>query len=156
MNSELYDKKIPIPQEVVEYLNKCFDSAKGASETTEGYKRNQELREKKEISYQQLKRIKNWFDSFNGMDSDLSFILNGGYYVKEWVNQCLNSMRDNVHSLKKNRSIALPNQFIQPHEKNNLKNMNRPAKSHHSHTNDFNVRVTESLKRINELINKII
>ena len=156
MNSELYNKRIPIPQEVVEYLNKCFDSAKGASETTEGYKRNQELREKKEISYQQLKRIKNWFDSFKGMDSDLSFILNGGYYVKEWVNQCLNSMRDDVHSLKKNRSIALPNQFIQPHEKNNLKNMNRPAKSHHSHTNDFNVRVTESLKRINELINKII
>ena len=105
MNSELYDKRIPIPQEVVEYLNKCFDSAKGASETTEGYKRNQELREKKEISYQQLKRIKNWFDSFKGMDSDLSFILNGGYYVKEWVNQCLNSMRDDVHSLKKNRSI---------------------------------------------------
>ena len=156
MNKDLYGKNIPIPKEVVEYLNKCFESAKGASETTEGYKRNQELRESGEISYQQLKRIKNWFDSFKGMDSDLPFILNGGYYVKEWVNQCLDSMRDDVHSLKKNRSIALSNQFIQPHEKNNLKNMNRLAKSHHSNTNDFNVAITESLKRINELINKII
>ena len=156
MNSEIYDKEIEFPENYRKHMKDCFQKVKTPDKHGEGYKRNQELREKKEISYQQLKRIKNWFDSFKGMDSDLSFILNGGYYVKEWVNQCLNSMRDDVHSLKKNRSIALPNQFIQPHEKNNLKNMNRPAKSHHSHTNDFNVRVTESLKRINELINKII
>jgi len=156
MNKDLYGKKIPIPEVVVTYLQQCFDSAKGADENTEGYKRNKDLRDNREISYQQLKRIKNWFDSFNGLENDLPFILNGGHYVKGWVNQCLDSMRDDIESLKKNRSIALPNQFISPHKKNNLNTMNRPSKSHHSNTNDFNIAVTENLKRINDLIKKII
>ena len=35
---------------------------KGADENVEGFKRNQELQDKKFIEYKQLKRIKNFFD----------------------------------------------------------------------------------------------
>lgn len=156
MNKDLYGHTVPLPEEVVGYLDKCFEAAKGANETTEGYKRNKELREKKEITYQQLKRIKNWFDSFNGKDNDLPFILNGGYYVKEWIDKTLGSMRDDISLSKEIKSVVLPNQYIAPHEKNNVQNMNRPSKSHKSSTERHATAISEDVKKINYLINKII
>jgi hypothetical protein len=156
MNKDLYGHKVSIPEEVIEYLSQCFESAKGANETTEGYNRNQDLRNNKEITYQQLKRIKHWFDNFKGEPNDLSYILNGGDYVKNWVNGTLDSLRDSVYSLKKNRSEVLPNQFLKTHEKNGLTNLNRPSKGHVKSSEYYNLQVTESLKRINELIKKII
>ena len=156
MNKDLYGNKVPLPEDVVSYLQQCFDSASGADETTEGYKRNKELRDSKEVTYQQLKRMKNWFDSFNGNENDLPYILNGGHYVKGWVNNTLGSMRNNVSMGKEVKSEVLPNQYIKPHEKNSLSNMNRPSKSHSSSTDEFNIEITENLKRINDLIKKIL
>ncbi len=54
------------------------------------------------------------------------------------------------------KSEVLPNQFIKPHEKDGIKNMNRPSKSHSTNVEDYDLAVTESLKRINNLIKKII
>lgn len=156
MNKDLYGHKVPLPEEVVGYLDKCFNSAKGANETTEGYKRNKELREKREITYQQLKRMKNWFDSFNGRDNDLPFILNGGHYVKNWVDNTLNTMRNGVDLSKEIKSTVLPNQYIQPHEKNNIKDMNRPSKAHKSSTERHATAISEDVKKINDLIKKIL
>lgn len=156
MNKDLYGNKIPLPEDVVNYLDQCFKSASNADETTEGYKRNKELRDSKEVTYQQLKRMKNWFDTFNGNENDLSFILNGGHYVKNWVDKTLGSMRNDVKMGKKIKSEVLPNQFIKNHEKNDLSTMNRPSKSHKSATDKYNIEITESLKRINEIIKKII
>lgn len=156
MNKDLYGNKVPLPEDVVSYLQQCFDSASGADETTEGYKRNKELRDSKEVTYQQLKRMKNWFDSFSGNENDLPYILNGGHYVKGWVNNTLGSMRNNVSMGKEVKSEVLPNQYIKPHEKNSLSNMNRPSKSHSSSTDEFNIEITENLKRINDLIKKIL
>lgn len=156
MNKELYGHRVPLPEDVVEYLGQCYEAAQGADETTEGYKRNKELREKREVTYQQLKRMKNWFDTFNGHENELPFILNGGHYVKGWVDKTLGSMRDDVHMSKEVKSEVLPNQFIKPHEKGDLRNQNRPSKSHSSSIEQYDLQVTESLKRINELIKKII
>ena len=156
MNSDLYGKVFPIPQDVVDYLHQCHSAAGDVDETTEGYKRNKDLREKKQVTYQQLKRMKNWFDEFNGHEDEVSHILNGGHYVKEWVGNTLNSMRENSRLPKEVKSTVLPNQFIQPHEKNNVNNMNRPTKSHKSATERYDTAITENLKRINDLINKII
>lgn len=155
MNKDLYGNTISLPQQVCDYLDDCFNSAKGATESTEGYNRNKELRDKREISYQQLKRIKNWFDNFDGQPNDLPFILNGGDYMKNWVNETLRTMRDDVYTTKKNKSEVLPNQFIKPHEKDGIKNLNRPSQSHNSTLNKYDTAVTESLKRINDLITKI-
>jgi hypothetical protein len=100
--------------------------------------------------------MKNFFDNYNGHENELPFILNGGHYVKNWVNKTLNSMRENVRLPKEVKSTVLPNQFIQKHEKNNLSNMNRPSKSHYSNVDNYNIQVTENLKRINDLIKKLI
>ena len=82
MNKDLYGKKFELPEEVVNYLQQCYESATGANETTEGYRRNIDLRNDKSVSYQQLKRMKNWFDSYQGEENELPYILNGGHYVK--------------------------------------------------------------------------
>jgi len=156
MNKDLYGNNVNLPEDVLKYLGDCFNSALGADDSTEGFRRNKELRDTGTVSYQQLKRMKNWFDGFNGQQNDLPFILNGGDYVKNWVNNTLTSMRDNVHRSKEIKSVALDNQFIAPHEKNNVINQNRPSKNHHSNLDNYNLEITESLKRINEIIKKII
>ncbi len=156
MNKDLYGKRIELPEDVVVYLQQCHDNAIGADENTEGYRRNKELRDTGFVTYQQLKRMKNFFDNFNGHQNDLPFILNGGDYIKGWVNQTLGSMRDGIETSKKVKSEVLPNQYIQTHEKGDLRNMHRPSKSHSSTIEKYNLQVTEDLKRINELIKKII
>lgn len=156
MNKDLYGHKVSIPEDVVTYLQQCHDAATGADDNTEGYRRNKELRDKGEITYQQLKRMKNWFDSFNGHENDLPFILNGGHYVRNWVDNTLTTMRDGVDSIKQNRSEVLPNQFISQHDKEGINNLNRPSKSHNTNTEYYDLEITESLKRINDLIRKII
>jgi hypothetical protein len=156
VNKELYGKKVPLPEDVIVYLGQCHDAAVGADDSTEGYKRNKELRDSGEVTYQQLKRMKNFFDKFNGHENDLPFILNGGHYVKGWVDKTLGSMRDDVEMGKEVKSEVLPNQYIAPHEKDGLSNMNRPSQSHTSKLGQYDLQVTENLKRINDLIKKII
>ena len=156
MNSELYGKTYTVPQDVIEYLEQCNQAVGEVDETTEGFKRNKDLREKGEITYQQLKRMKNWFDNFNGSERDLPFILNGGHYVKGWVDTTLGSMREGSQLSKEIKSTVLPNQFIQPHEKNNVNNMNRPSQSHKSNIDRHATSISEDIEKINDLIRKII
>lgn len=158
MNKNLYGKEIVLPEKILNHLHSSFANAKGASKSNEGYKRNKDLRSKGTITYQGLKRIKSWFDNFNDNPNNLTYILNGGDYMKNWVNQQLESMRGNVYNTKKNKSDAgMENQFISSHTKDNINNLNRPSKSHSKNDIiDYDVAVTESLKRINDLIKKII
>ena len=156
MNSDLYGKTFVLPDEVLNYLQKCFDAAKGASQSNQGYRRNIELRNSKEVTYQQLKRMKNWFDGFDGDRDDLEYILNGGDYVKNWVNNTLESKRNDVDLGKEIKSVVLPNQYIDTHEKNDLASMNRQSEKHKSAVNKYDTAISENLKRINDLISKII
>ena len=152
MNKELYNKKVKIPDEIREHMRNSFNSI-SSSPNDEGYKRNNELQNSEEISYQQLKRIKNFFDNFKGTAQDTAFILNGGEYMKNWVNETLRFLRDDIYTIKKNKKEAgLANQFNKSHEKNDISSMNRPTKSH----NKYNTEITETLKRINDLIKKIL
>lgn len=154
MNSDLYGKVIEVPNDVIVYLERCFEAAKNADSTTDGYKRNKEIRGSQQVTYQQLKRMKNWFDNFNGFETDLSFVLNGGHYVRGWVDKVLNSMRDDIEMGKEIKSVVLPNQYNQEHQKNDLSSQNRPSQSHRTASNYYNINVTENLLRIKELINK--
>ena len=121
MNKDLYGQNITLPEKILNHLENSFSNAKGATDSTKGHRRNKELRDKGTITYQGLKRIKNWFDKFNGNPNDLSYILNGGDYMKNWVNQQLQSMRSNVYTTKKNKSDAgMENQFITSHNKDNI------------------------------------
>lgn len=155
MNKSLYDKEIEFPSDKREHMKKCFHMVKNANENVEGYNRNKELQSQKFITYKQLKRIKNFFDNFKGNHKEPSFILNGGVEIKNWVNDELRKMRDYIKNTKTNKKdTGMMNQFIDPHEKKDFTNV-RPSQKHLKTTEKYDVAVTESLKRINELISKI-
>lgn len=126
-----------------------------ADENEDGYKRNKELQNSETIGYRQLKRIKNFFDNFKGTHKDASFILNGGFIMKNWVNDELRKMREFRKLTNKNKMEAgMQNQFIDPHEKKDFNNV-RPSQEHIRSVDRYNAKVTESLKRINEIISKL-
>jgi hypothetical protein len=155
VNKDLYNSpqgEIEFPNDKREHLKKCFHMVKGADENTEGFNRNKELQTKKFIDYKQLKRIKNFFDNFKGKHTDPSFILNGGVEIKNWVNDELRKMREYGHLTKKNKMDAgMQNTFINPHEKKDFTNV-RKSQEHSKTVERYTEAVTESLKRINEIM----
>ena len=155
MNKELYDKEIEIPKNYKDHLKKSFSRVTNVDKDSEGYKRNKELQGKNFIGYPQLKRIKNFFDSFKGNQSDPEFILNGGFEMKNWVNDTLRKMRDGIELTNTNKMNAgMANQFIDPHTKDGLDSV-RPSKEHSRTVDKYNAAVTESLRRINEIMSKL-
>ena len=154
MNKDIYDHKVEFPESMREHMRTSHHKAKGADKNGEGYKRNNELQSQKSITYKQLKRIKNFFDNFKGKDIDHEFILNGGIEMKNWVNNELRRMREGIHMTKHNKSeTGMQNQHIQTHSKDGIDV--RPSKEHSRTVDKYNAAVTESLKRINELISKM-
>ena len=158
MNNDLYNSakgQIEFPKDKQEHMRLCFQKVQGADENTEGFNRNKELQNQNFIEYKQLKRIKNFFDNFDGNHTDAPFILNGGVEMKNWVNNELRKMREYGKMTKTNKMNAgMQNQFLKPHEKKNFTNV-RPSQEHTKTVDRYNAAVTESLKRINELISKI-
>jgi hypothetical protein len=154
VNKDIYDHKVEFPENMREHMRVSHHKAKGADKNGEGYKRNQELQGQKSITYKQLKRIKNFFDNFKGKDIDHEFILNGGLEMKNWVNNELRRMREGIHMTKHNKSeTGMENQHIQTHTKDGIDV--RPSKEHSKTVDKYNAAVTESLRRINEIISKI-
>ena len=155
MNKEIYDKEIELPENYREHLKVCFQKVENPDKHGEGFKRNQELQNQRFIGYPQLKRIKNFFDGFTGNQEDPEFVLNGGFEMKNWVNNELRKMRDYTKMTKRNKMDAgMTNQFIKPHGKEDFNNV-RPSQVHSRTVDQYNAAVTESLRRINELIKTI-
>ena len=155
MNKDLYDKEIEFPSDKQEHMRVCFKQAVGADENVEGFIRNKELQGQKFISYKQLKRIKNFFDNFKGNHNELSFILNGGVEIKNWFNDELRKMREFIKTNKtKKMNTGMQNQFIDTHQKKDFTNV-RTSQEHSRTVDKYNQSVTESLRRINEIISKI-
>ena len=65
---------------------KRYESINKDGKPTEGYKRAKDILEHGKIPYGQMKRIKNWFDSFEGDHNDMEYRLNGGKTMNNWVN----------------------------------------------------------------------
>ena len=155
MNRELYDREIEFPKELRAHMKKSLSQLSDVDKTEEGYKRNSELQNQKTITYKQLKRIKNFFDNFKGNHKEKNFILNGGMTMKNWVNNELRKLREYPKTTKKHKmEVGMENQFIKSHEKKDFTNV-RPSQQHKSTMEKYNAAVTESLRRINELISKI-
>jgi hypothetical protein len=147
MNSDLYNNIAILPQSLIDHLNDCFNSVQ-ANSNVEGFNRNKELRTSKKATYQQIKRIKNWFDKYSGDKKDAPFILNGGDRMNIWCNEVLKVWRDGNKSGKKTKMDAgMQNQFLSSHEKNSF-NLND------THTTTVD-KLKEEINKINKLI-KII
>ena len=152
MNSDLYNNTAVLPDTLLKHLGDSFNSVQLQSDSNiEGFNRNQELRQSKNARYQQIKRIKSWFDGYNGNKEDAPFILNGGDRMKNWCDEVLKVWRANVDGGKKIKSdTGMQNQYIDNHEKNSF-NLN----DKHSSTVD-DLSVNEELKKINKLMKKIM
>jgi hypothetical protein len=154
VNKDIYDHKVEFPEEMRNHMRVSHHKAKDADKNGEGYKRNQELQSQKSMTYKQLKRIKNFFDNFKGKNVDHEFMLNGGIEMKNWVNNELRRMREGIYMTKHNKSeTGMENQHIQTHTKDGIDV--RPSKEHSKTVDKYNAAVTESLRRINEIISKI-
>lgn len=150
MNKELYDESFEIPPHVMEILRNSI--SKYSNQSVENVKRAKELSDSGYATYQQLKRIKNWFENNDSMGPEFQIL--GGSAFKGWVDQTLASSRNAKKLPKKIKSdAAIANQFIQPHEKNNdLRTDFRPK---HSHTKHY-LGLTEEIHEINKWFKKLI
>ena len=151
MNKNLYDRKAKLPKSLLKHLEKCGGMVE-ADSNTEGFNRNRELRESGVATYQQIKRIKNWFDSYGGKKEDAPYVLNGGDRMKNWCNHVLDHWRAVDHGGKKRKMDGgMENQFIDNHEKNGM-NIN-PHDKHEKGINKFDTSIQESItKRFKRLI----
>jgi len=154
VNKELYDRKAKLPESLVNHLKKSFEMVESDS-NVEGHNRNQEITENPVITYQQIKRIKNWFDSYNGNKEDAPFILNGGDRMNKWCDHVLDHWRKTIESGKQIKmDTGMSNQFIKTHEKDGLPQT--PGQKHEKGLNKYDVAVTENIKLINKLIKNIL
>lgn len=156
MNKDLYNKTIELPKEIVEYLETCFNHLPNSDSNTEGHNRNQELRNSGYVTYQQLGRIKNWFDNYDGDGTDAPFILNGADYMRDWVNNTLNGMRSIDSNKKQIKKDYVPDEIDGDMVKNlgPIADMLRPSKEHSTFVQD--VKISENVNRINQIMKKII
>lgn len=155
MNSSLYNKTIELPKDIKEYLQICFDHIPNSDSSIEGHKRNEELRDSGYVTYQQLGRIKNWFDNYDGDGTDAPYILNGADYMKNWVENTIGDLRkqDTTHKEVENIEIDhIDSNFLK--DLGPIADMIRPSKEHSTFVQD--IRIKEDLNRINNLIKKII
>jgi len=156
VNSNLYNKTIELPKEIMEYLQTCFDHIPNSDTSIEGHKRNEELRNSGYVTYQQLGRIKNWFDKYDGDGTDAPYILNGADYMKNWVESKIQDLRKQDSSSNEIEQEFVPDKI----DINSIKDLGpiadmlRPSKEHSTFAQD--VRIREDLDRINQIIKKII
>lgn len=137
MNKDLYGKNYPIPENILKHL--------------ERYNQNETIRNllsSKQISYSLIKKC------LHRMENNEKDILGGDVFYN-WLKQTLNSDRNSLNLSKDIKAdIGMHNTHIKQHSKDNITTLNRPSKSH-GRTND-ELKINENLKRINQLISKII
>jgi hypothetical protein len=153
VNKNLYDKIVYIPKEILDHLTICFERVPNSDSSIEGHKRNEELRNSKNATFQQLERIDNWFRYYDGNKEDAPYILNGGDTMRNWVTNTIKGLRDNDEFTKKIQNDYMPEK---PIDKNFLKDLGPLASQFDPEDNTDNVKIKESLNRINDLIKKII
>ena len=130
-NSKLQGGKILIDDDINYHLKRIYNAYKGPKDV-EGYERLRGLCDSNDVSYEQLKRIKNFFDDFEGKNNETPYLLNGGTKMKTWVQSKLDDMRDSIESKKKNmKNVGMSNQY----QKDKIRLPNAKINNHDSDTN---------------------
>jgi ribosomal protein S19 len=116
-NSQLRGKKWNCPSNILKELKNIVNNYNG-DKKTQGYTRSSNiLKNNGVISYEQLKGMKNWFDSND--DQHDEYTLNGGKSMKDWVDSTLNKATKGIENVKDAKQHAgEENSHIQTHEKN--------------------------------------
>lgn len=126
-NKELNNRTFPLADNIRKHLQHTLDTYDG-DKTVDGYKRLNNVLDMNTITYQEMKRIKNFFDNFKGTDKSVEFILNGGEPMKTWVNNTLNTATKAIHDFKQAKKDAgISNAFIKSHEKQRQIRKDKPT-----------------------------
>jgi hypothetical protein len=121
-NSELYGKVYDVPSVVIKELKKGLQHG---NDKSVGYNRAKNLIENPRITYQNLKRIKNYFDTHDAKDKD--YLVNGGEVMRDWIDKLLYAERHNLNLGKSNRTLmGSNNEFKEDFEKDIYKNALEP------------------------------
>jgi hypothetical protein len=126
-----------------------------AGQGKDGFERNRQLQGSTSMTYQQAKRIKNFFDSFKGDQNGPEFNLNGGLKMKQFVESILSGARRGLEMTDRNKretGMQMDRDYSPQ-----LSNMNNsPSKSHKSGVDKhMNEQALNSLKRINQLMENL-
>lgn len=120
-NSLLKGRKFFLPDGVKKELLSTLKNFNG-DKSSVGYKRLNNLLQMNGIKYNEMKRLKNFFDNFHGEKTDIEYMLNGGDVMKSWVNLTLNNATNQIKDFKTaKKNIGINNSFIKPHSKKNNK-----------------------------------
>lgn len=127
-NNDLKNRNFPLPDGVRRILQNTLNQYNG-DKTIDGYKRLNNILGMKSISYHEMKRLKNFFDHYNGTDKSSEYILNGGDAMKTWVNNTLHTATKAIRDFKQAKKDAgIKNAFIRHHEKDRQnKKKNKPT-----------------------------
>ena len=101
MNSKLYNKIYNVPSDVLKGIQVSLVSNPHGN----GVKRAKNILRSGKLTYQAMKRIKNFFDTFNG-DGDedqAQYALAGGDAMRQFINSALGADRDAVETSKERR-----------------------------------------------------
>lgn len=88
MNQELYGKTFPVPPEVL----KSIQATLVFNPTGDGVRRAKFILKNGMLSYQDMKRLKNYFDHYNG-ENDVQYALAGGNRMKNFIDTKLGMER---------------------------------------------------------------
>lgn len=114
-NKDLQGKTFEIPLELKDNLNSILQSFNG-NESARGYSRLKGLVEKGSLSYEQMKRIKNYFDITDPDENITEYRLNGGQRMKSWVEEELSEKREKIdHHKEIRKDQGEKNQYRKEH-----------------------------------------
>ena len=114
-NKELYNNTYKIPPEILNLIQTTLVS----NPNGEGVKRAKFMLKNGEITYQSMKRLKNFFDYYNSdNDNNAQYNLAGGELMKSFIDRTLNADRDAVDRSKdtKRQITRNPNTDLKPHQ----------------------------------------
>jgi hypothetical protein len=116
-NSKLKGKIFKVPEKVLLELSKNLKKFSDKRDS-KGFNRSYFILERKAITYENLKRIKNYFDTLDPDNIDeVEYLLNGGDVMRKWVEFVLKQARESVKGTKTARTNAtMDNQFRKPSE----------------------------------------
>ena len=114
-NSDLRGRSFVLPDGLRKHLTKTFKEYKG-DKNQKGYDRLKFILSSNAINYREMKRLKNFFETFNRRPDDAEYILNGGEPMKIWVLNTLNSATASVNATKKLKTQLTKNLKAKPND----------------------------------------
>ena len=119
-NKLLQSKSYKVPDKIFNRINTMLKTINVNDKHAKGFKRAKDIVADRQVSYSQMNRLKNFFDSYNGDGSDDEFKLIGGKLTRKWVEDSLSQDTESIKRVKKAKMDGgMENQFIKTHEKDN-------------------------------------